>query len=74
VVAAVGRFFTRLPDPPTGEGAWGSTILKLPAGSGAAYRDAITGIEVSATGGLEPCLRLSDVFRHLPVALLEEVR
>jgi (1->4)-alpha-D-glucan 1-alpha-D-glucosylmutase len=74
VIAVVGRFFTRLPDPPTGEGAWGSTVLKLPAGSAPVWRDALAGGEARTTGGLDPRLPLAEVFRHLPVALLEEVR
>ncbi len=73
VIAAVGRFFTRLPAPPTGEGAWGDTSLHLPPGSATAWRDAIVGHEVGATGSLEPRLPLAGVFRHLPVALLESV-
>jgi (1->4)-alpha-D-glucan 1-alpha-D-glucosylmutase len=74
VIAVVGRFFTHLPDPPTGEGAWSTTVLKLPSGSAASWRDALAGGEARATGGLEPRLPLAEVFRHLPVALLEEVR
>lgn len=71
VIAAAGRFFTRLPDPPTGEAAWGDTALRLPPGTGSVWRDALVGHEVTATGGAEPRLPLADVFRHLPVALLE---
>jgi (1->4)-alpha-D-glucan 1-alpha-D-glucosylmutase len=73
IIAAVGRFFTRLEDPPTGEGAWGGTYLVLPPGSAAAWRDAVVGHELRATGGAESCLALADTFRHLPVALLESV-
>jgi (1->4)-alpha-D-glucan 1-alpha-D-glucosylmutase len=73
VIAVAGRFFTRLPAPPTGEGAWGGTALPLPPGSADAWRDALVGHEVEAEGGLEPRLPLAGVFRHLPVALLESV-
>jgi len=73
LLAVAGRFFTRLPDPPTGAGAWGDTALKLPAGAPVAWRDAIVGHEVKASDGLEPGLLLADVFRHLPVALLESL-
>jgi (1->4)-alpha-D-glucan 1-alpha-D-glucosylmutase len=74
VVAAVGRFFTRLPEPPVGDRAWGGTCLVLPAGSATAWRDALVGHELGATGGPEPRLALADAFRHLPVALLEPAR
>jgi (1->4)-alpha-D-glucan 1-alpha-D-glucosylmutase len=73
VIAVVGRFFTRLPDPPTGKEAWGSTLLKLPASSAETWRDVIVGHQVKATAGQEPRLPLAEVFRHLPVALLEGV-
>jgi (1->4)-alpha-D-glucan 1-alpha-D-glucosylmutase len=73
VVAAVGRFFTRLPDPPVGQSAWGETRLALPEGAGKRWRDAIVGHEVTAAGGLDLHLPLGDVFRHLPVALLESL-
>jgi (1->4)-alpha-D-glucan 1-alpha-D-glucosylmutase len=73
VVAAAARFFTRLPDPPAGARAWGGTCLVLPSGSPAAWRDAIVGHEVPTAGGAEPRLALADVFRHLPVSLLESV-
>jgi (1->4)-alpha-D-glucan 1-alpha-D-glucosylmutase len=73
VLAAVGRLFTRLPDPPTGAGAWGDGVLRVPAGAPAVWRDAIVGHEVKAAGGVEPGLPLAEVFRHLPVALLEDV-
>jgi (1->4)-alpha-D-glucan 1-alpha-D-glucosylmutase len=71
VIAAVGRFLTRLPDPPTGESGWGDTTLRLSPGAGVVWRDVLAGHEVTATGGVEPRLPLADVFRHLPVALLE---
>jgi (1->4)-alpha-D-glucan 1-alpha-D-glucosylmutase len=72
VVAAAGRFFTRLPDPPVGE-AWGATILPLPEEGGEVWRDALTGRELRASGAPGPRLPLAEVFRHLPVALLESV-
>jgi (1->4)-alpha-D-glucan 1-alpha-D-glucosylmutase len=71
VIAAVGRFLTRLPDPPTGESAWGDTTVKLSPGAGVLWRDALAGHEMRATNGGAVHLRLADVFRHLPVALLE---
>jgi (1->4)-alpha-D-glucan 1-alpha-D-glucosylmutase len=74
VIAAAGRFFTRLPARPVGARAWRGTSLRLHAGAAAAWRDAITGCEVKATGSQEPRLPLSDVFRHLPFALLESLR
>jgi (1->4)-alpha-D-glucan 1-alpha-D-glucosylmutase len=70
VMAVVGRFFTRLPDPPIGD-AWGATMLTSPALRSARWRDALVGHEVESVGDREPGLRLADVFRHLPVALLE---
>ena len=73
VIAAAGRFFARLPDPPTGEAAWGDTTLRLPPGAPDAWRDAIVGHELRAAGGVGARLALADVFRHLPVALLESV-
>ena len=74
VIATVGRFFTRLPDPPVGKEAWGETSLELPEGSATAWRDAIAGHELKATDDPRPRLPLTEVFRHLPVALLEAVR
>lgn len=71
VVAAAGRFFTRLPAPPVAEAAWGGTALALPEGSAVRWRDAICGHELAATDGRH--LPLADVFRHLPLALLESV-
>lgn len=73
VVAAAARFFTRLPDPPVGETAWGETGLRLGDGAGDLYRDTLTGTELRpvGAGGLVP---LAEVFAHLPVALLERVR
>jgi (1->4)-alpha-D-glucan 1-alpha-D-glucosylmutase len=73
LIAAVGRFFTRLPDPPVGGAAWGGTCLVLPPRSPDAWRDAIVGHETRAAGGAEPRLPLADAFRHLPLALLESM-
>jgi (1->4)-alpha-D-glucan 1-alpha-D-glucosylmutase len=70
VVAAAGRFFTRLPDPPVGE-AWGDSALALPEGAAASWRDALTGQELRTRGAGGRSLALAEVFRHLPVALLE---
>jgi (1->4)-alpha-D-glucan 1-alpha-D-glucosylmutase len=74
VIAVVGRFFTRLGDPPTGEAAWRDTALRLFPGAPGVWRDAVVGHEVKATGGPQPSLPLAGAFRHLPVALLESVR
>ena len=75
VIAVAARFFTRLPDPPTGEPAWGETALALfPEASGLVWRDALAGHELRAAGSGEPRLRLREVFRHLPVALLERAQ
>ena len=76
-VCVAARFYTRLTGatpygPPLGPRVWGDTFLPLDAGGGAArYRDAFTGREFDAAG--EGGLRLAEVFRSLPVALLERV-
>ncbi len=68
VIAVVGRFFTRLPDPPIGGRAWRDTVLRLAPGSARTWKDALCGHRVQASGGALP---LAEVFRHLPLALLE---
>ncbi len=73
VLAVVGRFFTRLPSPPTGEAAWGDSTVGLFPGASGLWRDALSGHEVRTDGAAEPSLPLAEVFRHLPVALLENV-
>jgi (1->4)-alpha-D-glucan 1-alpha-D-glucosylmutase len=73
VIAAVGRFFTRLTARPVGARAWGGTSLRLPRGAGTVWRDALVGHEMKATGGAEPRLLLAQAFRHLPVVLLESL-
>lgn len=72
VVAASARFFTRLPSPPTGGAAWGTTTLRLPPELPSRFRDALTGREIGSTPRKDACeLSLAEVFAHLPVALLE---
>jgi (1->4)-alpha-D-glucan 1-alpha-D-glucosylmutase len=74
-----GRFFTRLCDqnqPPTGSGVWGDSAVALNYVSAAGvYRDIFTGQRIRAertSAGVE--LPLAQVFAHLPVALLENVK
>jgi (1->4)-alpha-D-glucan 1-alpha-D-glucosylmutase len=72
VVAAAGRFFTRLPRRPTGAAAWGDSALM--AQRGAVYHEVLTQRELRAQrsgGGFE--LPLAEVFAHLPVAMLERI-
>jgi (1->4)-alpha-D-glucan 1-alpha-D-glucosylmutase len=75
-----GRFFTRLCDvtrePPVGERAWLDTVLLVgeEARAGAPYRDALTGESVRVVDHHGAgTLRLSEVFAHAPIALLERV-
>lgn len=75
LIAAAGRFFTRLPWPlgraPAGPEVWGGTDLLLPAGLAGVWCDALSGVEVRtrAEGG-GAALPLDEVFARLPVALL----
>jgi (1->4)-alpha-D-glucan 1-alpha-D-glucosylmutase len=76
VVVAVGRFFLRLGEAarqPVGQQAWGETTIHTgdEIGSGC-YRDVLTGREVRARAGGQG-LSVSEIFAHLPVALLERV-
>jgi len=78
-VIVTGRFFTRLGDagqPPTGSAAWGDTVVALDHESAAGwYQDVFTGHRIRAernSAGFE--LPLTQVFAHLPVALLERVK
>lgn len=52
-----------------GEEAWGGTVLRLPAGAPAGWRNVLTGEALSVQG--EQALRLAQIFRSFPVALLE---
>lgn len=72
VVALCGRFFARLPSPPTGRSAWATTALRLPADLPGRWRDALTGREVEAPRrGQAFEMPLAEAFAHLPVALME---
>jgi (1->4)-alpha-D-glucan 1-alpha-D-glucosylmutase len=69
VIAAVGRFFTRLESGPTGP-SWGDTRLTVPpALAGRRWRDSLTGVTL-ADGR---AIALRELFAHLPVALLESL-
>lgn len=75
-LTVVSRLTTRLGAAsgalPVGEAAWGDSVLPLPdAASGASWRCALSGARIRprhGAGGV--ALRLADVFRSLPVALL----
>lgn len=51
---------------PLGETVWSDTRIQLPSGAPSRYRDALTGGEVRADGGLS----LADGLRHFPALLL----
>lgn len=76
VIVAVARFFLELNAGvglPVGE-LWHETALMLNEELSGCYRDALTGASLGAqTNGREAVLPLSEVFAHLPVALLERV-
>ncbi len=68
VIVACGRHFTALaaaPDDPVGR-CWGDTTIMVGDGR---VRDAVTGR--SLTAGRDGTLALTEVFAHLPVAMLE---
>ena len=72
VIAAAPRFTTRLAraaSAPLGEAVWGEDTMELPPGSPTRWINVFTGEELAA-GGEKP-LRLGDVFRSFPVALLQ---
>ena len=72
VIAAAPRFTTRLApaaSAPLGETVWGENTIELPAGSATRWINVFTGEELVA-GGEKP-LRLGDVLRSFPVALLQ---
>jgi (1->4)-alpha-D-glucan 1-alpha-D-glucosylmutase len=74
VIAAAPRFTTRLAhvgSAPLGERVWGESTVALPAGSASRWVNVFTGEEVDA-GGAAP-LRLGDIFRSFPVALLQAI-
>jgi (1->4)-alpha-D-glucan 1-alpha-D-glucosylmutase len=76
MVAVVSRFHLMLAgrQRPVGD-AWHDTALCLPAEwSGARFRDLFTGLKhIPAPHGDGARLPLADVFRHMPVALLERI-
>lgn len=73
-VAACGRFvpaLSSLARAPLGEETWSATRLWLPPGHASdVFRDAFTGQRWTSEDG---SLRLSQLFNHLPLALLESV-
>jgi len=69
LLAVAPRWLSRVASAdgsPLGE-VWGDTAVRLPAGSPAGWRHALDGCELGAENGT---LRVADLFRHLPVALL----
>jgi (1->4)-alpha-D-glucan 1-alpha-D-glucosylmutase len=71
-LVAAPRFTTRLAPAgalPLGDDVWRGSTLTLPAGSPNRWINVFTGEELD-TGGGEKRLRLADVFRSFPVALL----
>ncbi len=74
LVAAVGRFFAGLTspgNPPVGEATWGDGLLLLPREAPGHWVDALTDAGVVSGEREEgPTLRLAEVFRDLPVAVL----
>ncbi len=74
VLTAVPRLLTKIVDPgslPLGQDAWGASGLTLPAGAPQEWANVLTGETLRA--GVEnkkPVLRLQNVFRDFPVALL----
>ena len=78
VIVMAGRFFAQLGAQsrlPVGAETWGDTEVflrkRIPPGT---YRDVLTGQTVSSVArDGDPALRVSEVFSHLPVALLVNV-
>ena len=69
LLAVAPRWLSRVASAdgsPLGE-AWGDTAVRLPAGSPAGWSHALDGRDLGAENGT---LRVADLFRHLPVALL----
>jgi (1->4)-alpha-D-glucan 1-alpha-D-glucosylmutase len=76
VVVVAPRFMaTLIPEPdkvPCGEEVWGGSFLVLPEGSGAKYRNVLTGEVVTVGDGSgRPVLSLAKLFADVPVAFLE---
>ncbi len=72
-LVAAPRFTTRLAPAgalPLGNDVWRDSTLTLPAGSAKRWINVFTGEEIDAGAGGEKRLRLADVFRSFPVALL----
>lgn len=75
-IAAAGRFFASLPEPPVGRAAWEGTWIRLPADLGVErFINALTGepLAVEKMRG-EPALAVPEVFKNFPVALLHGER
>ncbi len=78
-IVAVPRFLTRvIPDPARpapGEEVWGGSYIVVPyAPEGVGYRDILTGEIIGVQRQDEAIiLPLSEVFAHLPLALLERI-
>jgi (1->4)-alpha-D-glucan 1-alpha-D-glucosylmutase len=74
---AVPRLFQRLRRPgypPIGRRVWKNTLLFLPRGAPERWIDVLTGGSLNASPAREgTALKLAEVFRHLPVALLSGV-
>jgi (1->4)-alpha-D-glucan 1-alpha-D-glucosylmutase len=64
-LAVAPRWLTQLEcKPPSAACDWGDTVLELPEGAPATWRDAFTGADVARAA-------MADVLRRFPVALLE---
>jgi (1->4)-alpha-D-glucan 1-alpha-D-glucosylmutase len=69
LVTIAPRFLTRLIQPdqlPLGPEVWQDTLIQLPDGMAARWRDAITDQSIDASGQLP----VGDVLQHFPAALL----
>jgi (1->4)-alpha-D-glucan 1-alpha-D-glucosylmutase len=73
-IAVAPRFLTKLAGEgewPIGEGVWRTATLPLPLDAPSTWRNALTGDELHISGdGRTGALRISQIFAHLPVALL----
>jgi (1->4)-alpha-D-glucan 1-alpha-D-glucosylmutase len=74
VLAAVPRLMARrIHDGlPTGERLWSGTTLPLPGEAPAQWRHVLTGELVRVHRSANASLRMADLLRHWPVALLEQ--
>jgi len=73
VLTVVPRLATRLAIDrgfPLGESAWGTSVVVLPAGAPARWKNIFTSATVSGSGVRKKRLPLSDIFSELPFALL----